>query len=133
VIKNEAGEIVELLCTYDPATKGTNPEGYKPNGVIHWVSDELSVPCEIRMYDRLFTEANPDGSKEKSFLDCLNPDSLVVLNNARAEAGLKGAEPESRYQFERMGYFCVDPDSSDDRLVINRTVTLRDSWAKAQG
>lgn len=133
VIKNEAGDIVELLCTYDPATKGTNPEGYKPNGVIHWVSDKLSVPCEIRMYDRLFTEANPDGNKEKSFLDCLNPDSLVVLSNARAEAGLKGAEPESRYQFERMGYFCVDPDSSDDRLVINRTVTLRDSWAKAQG
>lgn len=132
VVKNAAGDIIELLCTYDPDTKGANPEGYKPNGVIHWVSAELSEPCEVRMYDRLFTEANPDGDKNRSFLEVLNPESLVVLPDARAETGLKGAAPESRYQFERMGYFCIDSDSSADKLVINRTVTLRDSWAKQQ-
>lgn len=131
VIKNEAGEVIELLCTYDPATNGANPEGYKPNGVIHWVSEELSVPCEVRMYDRLFTEANPDGDKNRSFMDCLNPESLVVLKEARAEAGLRDAPAESRYQFERMGYFSVDPDSSSEHLIINRTVTLRDSWSKS--
>lgn len=130
VIKNEADEVIELLCTYDPATNGANPEGYKPNGVIHWVSEELSVPCEVRMYDRLFTEANPDGDKNRSFMDCLNPESLVVLKEARAEAGLRDAPVESRYQFERMGYFSVDPDSSSEHLIINRTVTLRDSWSK---
>lgn len=132
VIKNSAGEITELLCTYDPATKGANPEGYKPNGVIHWVSEELSVPCEVRMYDRLFTEANPDGDKERSFMECLNPQSLVVLHNSRVEMSVKEALPETRYQFERMGYFCIDADSSTEKLVINRTVTLRDSWTKTQ-
>jgi glutaminyl-tRNA synthetase len=132
VIKDEAGEIIELLCTYDSATKGSNPEGYKPNGVIHWVSEELSLPCEVRMYDRLFTEANPDGDKERNFMDCLNPDSLVVLPDARVEMGLKDAPAETRYQFERTGYFCIDEDSNAEKLVINRTVTLRDSWAKIQ-
>ena len=132
VVKDSHGEIIELLCTYDPDTKGENPVGYKPNGVIHWVSDELSVPCEVRLYDRLFTEANPDGDKEVEFTEHLNSESLVVLPNARAEAGLHEAAVESRYQFERMGYFCVDPDSTSEQLVINRTVTLRDSWAKAQ-
>ncbi|SIS97087.1 glutamine--tRNA ligase/YqeY domain fusion protein [Neptunomonas antarctica] len=132
VIKDATGEIIELLCTYDPATKGSNPEGYKPNGVIHWVSEELSLPCEVRLYDRLFTEANPDGDKERNFMDCLNPDSLVVLPDARVEVGLKDAPAETRYQFERTGYFCIDKDSNADKLVINRTVTLRDSWAKAK-
>lgn len=132
VIKNDAGEVIELLCTFDPATKGANPEGYKPNGVIHWVSEELSVPCEVRMYDRLFTEANPDGDKERSFMEFLNPESLVVLTDSRIESSVKGASAETRYQFERMGYFCIDVDSTAEKLVVNRTVTLRDSWAKAQ-
>lgn len=132
VIKDEAGEIVELLCTYDPATKGVNPEGYKPNGVIHWVSAELSVPCDVRLYDRLFTEANPDGDKERNFLDFVNPDSLISLPDARAEISLKGAKPESSFQFERNGYFSIDKSSTDEKLVINRTVGLRDSWTKGK-
>jgi len=132
VIKNEQGEVVELICSYDPATKGENPTGYKPNGVIHWVSVDNSVPCEVRLYDRLFTEANPDADKSRDFHEFLNPESLRVMSDARAEIGLKHAVAESRYQFERNGYFCVDPDSSEQTLIFNRTVTLRDSWAKIQ-
>ncbi|MDI3325512.1 glutamine--tRNA ligase/YqeY domain fusion protein [Pontibacterium granulatum] len=130
VIKDASGNVVELKCTYDPATKGENPVDYKPKGVIHWVSADNSVPCEVRMYDRLFTVENPDGDKERDFKEFINPESLVTLSDARAEIGMKGAEVESRYQFERTGYFCVDPDSSDEKLVFNRTVGLRDSWAK---
>lgn len=130
VITNDAGEVVELKCSYDPATKGENPTDYKPKGVIHWVSAENSLPCEVRLYDRLFTEANPDGDKERSFLDCLNPESLRVFANARVEVGMANTAIESSYQFERQGYFCVDSDSNDQRLVFNRTVGLRDSWAK---
>lgn len=132
VIKNEAGEILELKCSYDPATKGANPEGYKANGVIHWVNADRSVPCEVRLYDRLFTEANPEADKARSFLDFINPESLVVLTDCRAEPGLANREPETHFQFERLGYFTVDQDSSAERLVFNRTVTLRDSWAKIQ-
>lgn len=132
VIKDANGNVVELKCTYDPATKGENPVDYKPKGVIHWVSADNSVPCEVRMYDRLFTVENPDGDKERDFKEFINPESLVTLSDARAEIGMKGAEVESRYQFERTGYFCVDPDSSDEKLVFNRTVGLRDSWAKMQ-
>ena len=132
VIKDADGNVVELKCTYDPATKGENPVGYKAKGVIHWVSADNSVPCEVRMYDRLFTEENPEGDKERDFKEFINPESLVTLADARAEIGMKGADVESRYQFERTGYFCVDPDSSDEKLVFNRTVGLRDSWAKMQ-
>ncbi|TVQ68468.1 MAG: glutamine--tRNA ligase/YqeY domain fusion protein [Oceanospirillales bacterium] len=132
VIKNDAGEIVELKCTYDPATKGVNPEGYKANGVIHWVNADNSVPCEVRLYDRLFTEANPEGDKSRSFLDFINPESLVVLTGCRAEPSLAEVKPEQNFQFERMGYFCVDQNSTSENLVFNRTVTLRDSWAKIQ-
>ncbi|MGB0468772.1 MAG: glutamine--tRNA ligase/YqeY domain fusion protein, partial [Pontibacterium sp.] len=132
VIKDDEGNVIELKCSYDPATKGENPVGYKAKGVIHWVSAEHSVPCEVRMYDRLFTVENPDGDKSRDFHEFINPESLLVLNDARAEIGLKGAAPESRFQFERTGYFCVDQDSSEDKLVFNRTVTLRDSWAKLQ-
>ncbi|MFW1677775.1 glutamine--tRNA ligase/YqeY domain fusion protein [Pontibacter sp. JAM-7] len=128
VVKNAAGDVVELKCTYDPDTKGSNPEGYKPNGVVHWVSAEHSVPCEVREYDRLFTVENPSGDKERDFLECINPQSLVVLTDSRCEIGLADAAVESRYQFERTGYFCVDSDSTAERLVFNRTVTLRDSW-----
>jgi len=132
VIKDADGQIIELKCTYDPATKGANPEGYKANGVIHWVNADRSVACEVRLYDRLFTEANPDGDKEQDFQSFINPESLVVLSQARVEPGLEGVAAESRYQFERMGYFSVDKDSAAERLIFNRTVTLRDSWAKIQ-
>ena len=132
VIKDEAGNVVELKCSYDPATKGENPVGYKAKGVVHWVSADNSLPCEVRMYDRLFTEENPDGDKERDFKDFINPESLVVLSDARVELGLKDVPAESRFQFERTGYFCVDSDSGSDKLVFNRTVGLRDSWAKAQ-
>ena len=132
VIKNDAGDIIELKCTYDQATKGVNPEGYKANGVIHWVNADHSVPCEVRLYDRLFTEANPESDKSRSFLDFINPESLVVLTGCRAEPSLAEVKPEQNFQFERMGYFCVDQNSTSDNLVFNRTVTLRDSWAKIQ-
>ncbi|MBY4675089.1 glutamine--tRNA ligase/YqeY domain fusion protein [Marinobacterium arenosum] len=132
VIKDAEGNVVELKCSYDPATKGANPEGYKPKGVIHWVSADNSLPCEVRLYDRLFTEENPDGDKERDFLELLNPESLVVLSGARAEIGLKDAAVESRYQFERTGYFNIDKSSTADKVVFNRTVGLRDSWGKQQ-
>lgn len=130
VITNEAGEVVELRCSYDPATKGENPTDYKPKGVIHWVSADNSIPCEVRQYDRLFTEANPEADKERSFTEFLNPESLQSFPNARVEVGMANAAIESNYQFERQGYFCVDRDSSEERMVFNRTVSLRDSWAK---
>ena len=130
VIKDEVGNVVELKCSYDPATNGANPEGYKAKGVVHWVSADNSVPCEVREYDRLFTEANPDGDKERDFLEFINPESLVVQTESRCEVGLAEAEVQSGYQFERTGYFCIDSDSSAEKLVFNRTVTLRDSWGK---
>jgi len=130
VITDEAGEVVELRCSYDPATKGENPTDYKPKGVIHWVSADNSIPCEVRLYDRLFTEANPESEKERSFTEFLNPDSLQCFPNARVEVGMANAAVETSYQFERQGFFCVDPDSTAERLVFNRTVGLRDSWAK---
>lgn len=130
VIKDTQGNVVELKCTYDAATKGANPEGYKPKGVIHWVSADNSVACEVREYDRLFAVESPDGDKERDFLEFINPESLVVVTGSRCEAGLAEAAVESRYQFERTGYFAVDPDSNAERLVFNRTVGLRDSWGK---
>ena len=130
VIKNAEGIVTELHCTYDPDTLGKNPEGRKVKGVIHWVSEQHSQPAEIRLYDRLFTVPNPDN--EENFLDAINKDSLEVLNGCRVEAGLAQAMPESRYQFERTGYFCLDAvDSIDGKLVFNRTVTLREGgWGK---
>lgn len=130
VIKDAEGNVVELKCTYDPATAGANPEGYKAKGVVHWVSADNSVPCEVREYDRLFTEANPTGDKEKGFLEFINPESLVVRTQSRCEVGLAEAAVESAYQFERTGYFCVDSDSTSEKLVFNRTAGLRDSWGK---
>jgi len=132
VIRDEAGAVVELKASFDPQTKGANPTDYKPNGVIHWVSADNSVPCEVRGYDRLFTEPNPDGDKARDFHEFINPESLVIYPNAHAEIGLKHAAVESRYQFERQGYFCVDPDTTENHMVFNRTVGLRDSWAKIQ-
>ncbi|GGB90650.1 glutamine--tRNA ligase [Marinobacterium zhoushanense] len=133
VVLDETGEVVELKASFDPQTHGANPTDYKPNGVIHWVSADNAVPCEVRAYERLFTEPNPDGDKERDFHEFINPESLVVYPRAHAEIGLKHAAVESRYQFERQGYFCVDPDTTENRMVFNRTVGLRDSWAKIQG
>ncbi len=130
VIKDAEGNVIELKCSYDPATKGANPEGYKAKGVVHWVSADNSAPCEVREYDRLFTEENPDSDKERDFHEFINPESLVVVTGSRCEIGLAEAAAESRYQFERTGYFCLDSDSTAETLVFNRTVGLRDSWGK---
>ncbi|HEX2187731.1 MAG TPA: glutamine--tRNA ligase/YqeY domain fusion protein [Longimicrobiaceae bacterium] len=132
VVKDEAGEVVELRCTYDPATRGGSaPDGRTVKGTIHWVSAEHGLPCEVRLYDRLFSVPDPDAG-EGDFKEHLNPESLVVVPGAVVEPGVRGDPPGSRYQFERLGYFCSDPvDSRPDALVFNRTVTLRDTWAKA--
>ena len=128
-IKDAGGSIIELRCSYDPDTLGKNPEGRKVKGVIHWVSDAHSQQAELRLYDRLFKVPNPDN--EENFLDAINPDSLEVLTNCRVEASLANPQPESRYQFERIGYFCFDVlDSVNGKLVFNRTVTLRDNGEK---
>jgi glutaminyl-tRNA synthetase len=132
VVKDEAtGEISELHCTYDPATLGGSaPDGRKVKGTIHWVSAAHGVPAEVRLYDRLFTEENPDAG-EADFKTFVNPESLVILKDCLVEPSLVNAKPGSHYQFERQGYFCVDSlDSKDGKPVFNRTVTLRDTWEK---
>ncbi len=134
VVKDEqTGEVAEVHCIYDPETRGGwSPDGRKVKGTIHWVSAAHSLPAEVRLYDRLFQIANPRGEKDgPDFTTYLNPSSLETLTSSRVEPSLSGAAPDSRYQFERLGYFCVDSvDSSNGALVFNRTVTLRDSWAK---
>ena len=131
VIKDETGEIIELRCSADLDTLGKNPEGRKVKGVIHWVPAATAVPAEVRIYDRLFTNENPDDKALGDFKNCLNPDSLQVLQGCLVEPSLADATPEDRFQFEREGYFCVDRnDSQPGRLVFNRTVSLRDSWSK---
>jgi glutaminyl-tRNA synthetase len=135
VVKDErTGEVVELHCTYDPATRGgDSPDGRKVRGTLHWVSAAHALEATVRLYDRLFLEANPLAAGEgRDFKSCLNPKSVETLTSCRVEPSLAGAAPGSRYQFERQGYFCVDPDSSDGALVFNRTVPLRDSWAKIE-
>ncbi len=131
VIKDEDGKPVELRCTYDPDTLGKKPEGRKVKGVIHWVSEQHALPAKIRLYDRLFNIPRPDA--EPDFRTALNPDSLVTLDQARVEPSLADAVPESRFQFERCGYFSLDgKDSTPELLMFNRTVTLRDTWAKIE-
>ncbi len=132
VIRDASGEIVELKCEYDPDTLGVNPEGYKPNGVIHWVSATDSVEADINQYDRLFTHESPDSDKGGDFVDHINPESLVCLTGARVEKSLAQPRTDLPYQFEREGYFFCDQALSADagRPVFNRTVTLRDSWGK---
>jgi glutaminyl-tRNA synthetase len=132
--KDANGEVVELRCTYDPETRGGSaPDGRKVKGTLHWVSAEHALEAEVRLYDRLFIKEDPDDADEgKDFTDNINPNSLEVLKSCRVEPSLAGARPEDRVQFERMGYFCVDPDSTDDKLVFNRTVSLRDTWAKIE-
>ncbi len=133
VIKNEAGEITELHCTYDPATKGgKSPDGRKVKATLHWVSVEHAVKSEVRLYDRLFNDENPLGHKEIDFKEFMNSDSLKVLPECYVEPFVKDAKPLTHFQFERLGYFNVDLDSTKEKLVFNRTVPLRDSWAKAQ-
>ena len=135
VVRDEkTGEVVELRCTYDPATRGGDaPDGRKVKATLHWVSAEHALEAEVRLYDHLFSKEDPtDVEDGADFKDYLNPDSLEVLTSCRVEPGLAGARPGSRYQFERQGYFCVDPDSSSGKLVFNRTVSLRDTWAKIE-
>jgi glutaminyl-tRNA synthetase len=132
VIKDERGEIVELRCTYDPATRGGDaPDGRRVKATLHWVSAPHAIPAEVRLYDRLFSVEDPESVPDgRSFVDNLNPTSLEVLRSAQVEPGLAPATPGLRVQFERLGYFCVDPDSRRDALVFNRTVSLRDTWAR---
>jgi len=133
--KNDSGEVIEVQCTYDPLSKsgsGTPESQRKVKGTLHWVSAAHGIGAEVRLYDRLFSDATPDGHKEVDFMEFVNPDSLEVVN-AYLEPSLKTAQKGERFQFQRMGYFCVDPDSTSESLVFNRTVTLRDTWAKIEG
>jgi glutaminyl-tRNA synthetase len=131
VVKDARGEVVELRCTYDPATRGGDaPDGRKVKGTIHWVSARHALPAEVRLYEPLFTDPDPLAHDGRDFTEFLNPASLETIREAYVEPSLAGAPPGSRFQFERIGYFCVDPDSRPGRLILNRTVTLRDSWAK---
>jgi len=135
VIKDASGNVVELRCTYDPATRGGDaPDGRKVQGTIHWVSARHALDAEVRLYDKLFTVPDPEAVGEgQEFTGTLNPDSLVVVPGAKIEPSVAKDPVGTRYQFERTGYFISDPvDSTPDRLVFNRTVTLRDSWAKVK-
>ena len=131
-VKNEAGEVTEIHCTYfENSRSGSDTSGVKVKGTIHWVSMPHAIDAEVRLYDRLFMDEAPGGHKDKDFKEFLNPNSLNIIT-AKAEPSLADAEPMDRFQFMRKGYFCVDSDSTDKHLVFNRTVTLRDGWAKAQ-
>ncbi len=131
IVHDTKGSIIELKCRYDENTLGKNPEGYKPKGVIHWVSESHSKTAKVRLYDRLFNVANP--ASQDDFLKVVNPDCLEVIKNAKVEISLTNAKPEEVFQFEREGYFCADRyEHHADQLVFNRTVTLRDSWAKIE-
>ena len=135
VVKDEdTGEIVEIHCSYDPETRGGwSDDGRKVRGTLHWVSAEHAMDAEVRFYDSLFTEREPESAADgEDWIQFLNPNSLEVLNDCKVEPSLVDAPTESRYQFLRMGYFCVDPDTTPEKLVFNRTVPLRDSWAKIQ-
>jgi len=134
IVKDSAGNIVEVHCTYDPASRGGNsPDGRKVKSTMHWVSAAHAISAEVRLYDKLFSKPDPnDVPEDKTFLDNLNPGSLQVLADAKLEPSLAGATADDRYQFERVGYFCLDSDSSDTRKVFNRTLPLKDSWAKIE-
>jgi glutaminyl-tRNA synthetase len=129
-VKDSTGKVTEIHCTYIPESRSSNDtSGISVKGTIHWVSAAHAVPVEVRLYDRLFTSENPLG-EEGDFKDTINPNSLQVITNALVEPSLKEATAESRYQFIRKGYFCLDKDSAPGKLVFNRTVTLKDAWAK---
>ena len=134
-VKDENGEVIEIHCTYDPLSKsgsGTEESKRKVKGTLHWVSIQHAEKAEVRMYDRLFNNEAPHGHKDKGFKEFINPDSLTINKNAFVEPSLKEAAIGGRFQFQRLGYFCVDLDSSPENLVFNRTVPLRDSWAKIE-
>ncbi len=131
VIKDADGKIVELRCSYDPATRGGDaPDGRKVKATLHWVSAAHAIPAEVRNYDRLFI--NPDPEVSGDFIADLNPNSLQILSNCLLEPGLQDARPGDQFQFERLGYYCVDQDSVPGKLCFNRTVSLKDEWAKIE-
>jgi len=134
-VKDEkSGEVVEVHCTYDPETRrGNAPDGRKVKATIHWVSAQHAIDAEVRLYETLFTGEDPNDVPDgQEFTANLNPNSLETLTDAKLEPSLSSARPGDRYQFERLGYFCVDPDSTSEKLVFNRTVQLRDTWAKIE-
>ncbi len=132
--KDTEGNVIEIQCTYDPKSRsgsGTEESLRKVKGTLHWVSIEHAIEAEIRLYDRLFTDESPDTHKDKDFMEFINPESLKVITGY-LESSLKDAKVGDQVQFQRLGYFCVDPDSTSEKLVFNRTVGLRDTWAKIQ-
>jgi glutaminyl-tRNA synthetase len=133
VVKDEAGEVTELRCTYDPLTRGGDaPDGRRVKATLHWVSAPTAVPAEVRLYDHLFSKPDPDDvAPGETYISNLNPGSVKVVSGV-VEPGIADAAPGARYQFERLGYFCADPDSAPGKPVFNRTVTLRDTWAKIE-
>jgi glutaminyl-tRNA synthetase len=131
MVKDTDGNVIELKCEYDPESRGgQSPDGRKVKGTIHWVSAQHAVAAELRLYDVLFTDEDPEADGD--FLENLNPDSLQIIDNAMLEPDLAGAKPGDQFQFMRQGYFVVDPDSTPEKMVFNRTVTLRDTWKKVQ-
>ena len=131
VIKNDAGEIIELRCSYDPLTKGgDSPDGRKVKGTLHWVSAKDAIDAEVRLYDHMFLDPNP--GKSDDFVQTLNPHSLEVLHGCKLEPSILNFQPDNALQFERMGYFVKDQDSTAQMPVFNRTMSLRDTWAKIQ-
>jgi glutaminyl-tRNA synthetase len=134
IVKDAEGNIVEIHCTHDPDSRGGEaPDGRKVRGTLHWVSAAHALDAEIRLYDRLFMEENPEEVAEgETFLDNLHPNSLEVRPGCKLEPSVAHAQPGDRFQFMRVGYFAVDPDTSDGHLVFNRTIELRDTWAKIQ-
>jgi glutaminyl-tRNA synthetase len=133
-VKDASGAITEVHCTYDPETRSGNaPDGRKVKATIHWVSAQHAIEAEVRIYENLFVKEDPNQVEgDNTFLSNLNPDSLEILADCKLEPSLASAKAGDRYQFERLGYFCVDPETTSERLVFNRTVALRDSWAKIE-
>ena len=132
VIRDNQGKITELHCTYDPETKGGNaPDGRKVKATLHWVAIDQAVKAKVRLYDRLFTDPDPTGHKDKDFLEFLNPESLKILNECYVEPFVKNGNALDSYQFERLGYFNIDPDSTNDQLVFNRIVSLKEGFKKS--
>ena len=133
VIKDSDGKVVELRCTYDPATRGGNtPDGRKVKSTLHWVAADHALPARARLYDNLFVKEDPNEVEEgHDFTENLNPGSLQVLNDCKIEPSVREAEAGTKYQFERLGYYCLDRDSGE-KLVFNRTIGLRDTWAKIE-
>jgi len=128
---DKSGEVVEVYCSYDPSTRsGAEASGKKVKGTLHWVSAPHAVDAEVRLYDRLFSHEDPAGQKDDDYRNFLNPDSLKILQGCKVEPSLGSAKPLDRFQFQRLGYFCVDYDSAEGKLVFNRTVSLKDTWAK---